>query len=243
MNSYAFDLTNRQSSRVLEQAARARSQVYLEPADAAEGVTLSGWLIEATSEVLVIHLAPEHSSDRKPICGQYYQAIISVHQNRYLASTSIVELEARQEGPVLIVSRPSTVQVLQRRKYERMRLGQSVPICLAWKDPDGGMHSTPAMGQIQDIHLEGMGMKLPLEVEPHLFIGEIVHVRFSLNARQPDFDVAATICHKHIDAKRAQVIVGLQFELDASSQARQFQKRLGEALNAAVSQNKPEAGH
>lgn len=242
MTGYAFDLNERQSNRVLEQAARARAQVYLEVSDAQEQGPLTGCITKA-NDVLTIQLDEESESQHRPICGQYYQVVMGIHHQRYMMVCSVVELEFRQSGAMLILARPKTVQVLQRRKFYRLQPGQMVPVYVTWKDSDGTMHSAPTLGQLQDIHPEGMGVKLPMELDQDLFIGEIVHIRFSINAREPDFEIVATICHKKVRKERNELFIGLQFELDHSEESQRFSQRLQQVLSVSIPFDRKKAGN
>ena len=65
MTGYAFDLNERQSNRVLEQAARAKAQVYLEVSNVQDQGPLTGYITQ-TNDVLIIQLDDEPQPQPPP---------------------------------------------------------------------------------------------------------------------------------------------------------------------------------
>jgi c-di-GMP-binding flagellar brake protein YcgR len=140
-------------------------------------------------------------------------------------------MQKQDDDLVLTFSRPQTVQIMQRRHFHRYTPGQSFPVFVSWQEIEGESSDikTPALGQVRDLSLQGMSIQVPENLDQHLFIGDTVYVRFSLNVRDPEYFTSATICHKDFNKDKLELVIGLQF-LDTEENG-EFQTRLRSVLN------------
>lgn len=228
MTSYSYELPAKQSSRVLEQAIRTRSPVWVETVNDPQPQSLTGSLVEADAEVVVLAVSSLSPMTKPPaLAGQYCQLMISVSDTRYLAMCDLVQSEDRPDGPAMVFSRPRHVQVLQRRQWVRRVLGRACPVTISWEDA-AGRPVTPTQGQMCDLSLHGLAMRVPEQLDRYLFIGDRVHVRFSLSACEEEYVTRASVSHKERDKGRSDLVVGVEFASEAQDQV--FQSRLAEAL-------------
>jgi len=230
MVGYAYDLGSRQADRVIEQAVRSRANVWAETIDQSQPRGISGYLISCNSEVITIQLNSTGLDSFTPITGQYYQILISLSETRYLTVSDLLEIQKKVDCVILVFSRPKNMQVLQRRKFHRHVPGQAFPVYLSWEENEelGKKAQTPALGQIKDLSMHGMCVRVPDHLDNHLFIGDMVYLRFSINVRDQELFTSATICHKEFFKDQAEMVLGLQFV--GNEQNDDFHTRLRTAL-------------
>ncbi|NLX06772.1 MAG: PilZ domain-containing protein [Phycisphaerae bacterium] len=223
MTGYSYELGEKQSSRVLEQAVRVHSPVWAEAIDHTHLQSASGKMLKAEETVVYLKVNSETPEMDHAMPGQYYQLVISLDDQRYLTVSDLVEVQTSTEGPVMVFSRPRSIQVLQRRRYVRSVPSQSYPVYLRSETEDRNQDK-PVLGQIRDISVSGMSIRLPGDADSNLFIGDVVQLRFSLSVREPEFVTRAAICHKQMDTEKAELVTGVEFVPE--SQDPNFQSRL-----------------
>lgn len=236
MAGYAYDLGPRQSDRIIEQSVQQRASVWAETIDQSQPRALSGFLLSCNPEILTLQVNTTGLDTYTPVAGQYYQLLITLDETRYLAVSDLLEVQKRVEGILLLFSRPKDLQVMQRRRFHRYIPGQAFSVHVSWQENPAlegeKKAATPALGQIKDLSFCGMSLRMPSHLNDHLFIGDMVYLRFSLNVREPEFFTAATVCHKELRKEPAELIMGLQFV--PAEQSPQFQSRLQAALTQEV---------
>ena len=228
MAGYAYDMGPRQSSRIIEQSIRQHACIWAEPIEDVQAQTVSGYFITANPDMIAFNLTTSTPDELMPVIGQYYQLLIHLGDMRYLAVADILDVQPQNDGLMLIFTRPKTIQVMQRRRYHRHIPSQSFPVYLSWQEiadeTENEIITTPVLGQINDISIDGMGIKLPENLNNHLFIGDTVYVRFSLNVRDPEYLTSAGVSHKELRRERSELLIGLQF-LDTEENG-EFRTRL-----------------
>jgi c-di-GMP-binding flagellar brake protein YcgR len=232
MAGYAYDLGPRQSTRIIEQSIRQHATIWAEPIEEMQSRTFSGYFITANPEMIAFNLATTNPEEIAPVIGQYYQLLINLGETRYLAVSDILDVQQQNDGLMLIFSRPKQLQVMQRRHFHRHVPTQSLPVYLSWQEVadenEKEIITTPVLGQIGDISIDGMAVRLPQNLDNHLFIGDTVYARFSLSVRDPEYLASASVSHKEPDRDRGELIIGLQF--NDTTENGEFKTRLRNAL-------------
>lgn len=234
MVSYSYELGEKQSARVLAQAVRMRSPVWAEAITQTTSRSLTGFLSHLDSQILQFDVQGDRATREETLPGQYYQMVINLSDSRYMTVADLIEVQESSSSQTLIFARPISLQVLQRRRLARWTPGKAQPVYMSWEGPDGQM-TAPSMGQLSDLSLGGLSVRLPDTVDGCLFIGERVSVRFSLSTRQAEFATWATVCHKHVDVDHNEVIVGMQFIPEEGEKGHDFEDRLRTALQQQLS--------
>ncbi len=234
MVGYAYDLGPRQSARIIEQSVRQRAAVWAETIEQSRPRAFSGNLFSSTPENLSLQLNLAGQDGFVPVPGQYYQILISLGETRYLTVSDLIETQKLPDGCLLVFTRPKNLQVMQRRHHHRHIPGQAFPVYISWKIGDNPekMTNTPALGQVQNLSLYGMSARLPGNLNDHLFIGDTVYLRFSLNVRDPEYFTTAAICHKELQKDQSELFIGLQFS--NSEENGNFTDRLRAALTQEI---------
>jgi c-di-GMP-binding flagellar brake protein YcgR len=227
MTGYAYDLGIRQSARVLEHAMRVQATVWAESIGQSEIRSFSGQISAVDKETVWVKISVKSPDLGDLVPGQYYQLVICLDENRYLTVCDLLESQGGEEGPVLVFSRPKSLQVMQRRRFARCSPGHAYPVQISWETTDEEVR-TPVLGQIHDLSLHGLSVRVPDAMDSHLYIGDTVYVRFTLTVREPEYFTAAVICHKELQQESSELTVGLQFVQDRENEA--FHTRLRSAL-------------
>jgi c-di-GMP-binding flagellar brake protein YcgR len=243
MTGYAYDLAQHKSSRIIEQAARLKAIIWAETLEQPQPRSFSGILVKTDTETLHLQLNQPTLDGTTPMVGQYYQLIISMNDTRYLTVCDLREIQTENSNTFLIFSRPQSLQIMQRRHFHRLTPSQSFPAYVSWQEPEGEGEETkkdniktPVLGQVRNLSSCGMSIQVSETLDMHLFIGDTVYVRFSLNVRDPEFFTSASICYKELHMEKSELIIGLQFT--NTEENGEFQTRLREALNQNIDMKK-----
>ncbi len=235
--AYAIDLSPRQCSRTLEQAARHQAIIVLEPRQWAEGESLTGRLQAIRAEappiagqMLAVMIEPAEnpaetqaaaqSGDRlkfaellSQLPGTYCDAIVQLGDNRYLFSTDVVnaEIPSDKNQPIFMhITKPETMQVAQRRRFWRFRPGQSAQVELHWGE--GGAGPRGAIGWMCNVSGDGLACRIDSRIGDQLWIGDQLSAEFSLAPGDPQrYVLDAVLCNKTPAGTPDQLILGLQF--------------------------------
>jgi len=208
---YAIELNPRQSQRVLEQAIRVKAPVLIEPRTLESMEGLKGTLQGGSAENLQVYFCEPSIPVGAFVPTSYCDARLFVGDNRYLFTTSVLELDTRGQPACLTLARPETIQVLQRRKFWRATLRESSEVSLHWSSSSG---EAEAVGALCNISPDGMACRLSRQDADAMFIGDPVRVRFALPFYDRTFDLTAVICNKTPGASSDSMLVGLQFVAD-----------------------------
>lgn len=234
MVQYAYLISTKQSNRIILQAAKMHVNCWVEPI-CSEGPALLGMCttIEDANDKTITLSSEQIPSEFHLVPTQYYQLIFSVADERYLAISDLQNHRKKDdsEKTYLIFTRPNTLQVMQRRRYHRIKPSVAIPVYISWKDQEelGESYKSPAFGQIIELSTHGMSIKTAQSLDNHIFIGDTIYIRFNLHPHEPTYFTPATICHKQLDEFKSELTVGVQFIL--SDKNTDFLKRLAEAIS------------
>ncbi len=230
MVNYAYDISPKQSARVIGHSVKLKSTIWVEPIEPTQfkkGLSTQIVSSDNTTITLLI-LRPDTEITFKS--GEYYHLIFSLGEERYLGVSDFQLSKEEGDKKYLIFTRPKTLQVMQRRKYRRVKPAVSIPVYISWEQNEQSTaHKTPAFGQVIEISTHGMSMKTSQTIDNYVFIGDTIYIRFNLSVHEPTYFTPATICHKRLNKEKSELILGLQFIL--SEENTDFLKRLSNALS------------
>ena len=155
------------------------------------------------------------------LVGTYCDATIHLGEHRYLFCSDVTWVERGapgERGVRLVLSRPATLQVVQRRRFRRLKVAKSAQIEMRWlsddKVPGGGV------GWLCNICAEGLACRIEQRVAEQLWIGEKLRVSFALEPGGAErFDLDAVLCNKIPAGTEGKIILGLQFLADAEHES------------------------
>lgn len=260
--NYSIDLNPRQSSRTLEQAIRHQALVMVEPRVWPEGEPIlcrfgspDAGVGDNQPRLTLIPVPPDppkEGEDTPPtvpflvpaevpaenwaeLLGTYCDACIILGEQRYIFSADVVGVErtsSPEEPARLHVSRPITIQVIQRRRFRRIELFHSTQVELTWtRENDQRMGGVAWLCNLSG---EGLACRTEERVADLLWIGDRVHMDFALTPGDPErFALEGTLCNKTPTGNSGKIVLGIQFltgdAYPASTQAAyQLRRRLAE---------------
>lgn len=261
--SYAIDLTPRQSSRILEQALRHKAGVTLEPRIFNEDEALSGQ-IEAIipsggaanspsavviamhstpiSDVTQIASAPVTIQELNLLVGTCCDAALRLGDAKYLFDGDVIRVQPAHEPPVIarvFLTRPETLQVMQRRRFSRFRPARSTQVELRWQKDAESLHGTIAW--LCNISPDGLACRVERRIGEQLWIGDRITAEFTVAPGELNhYVIESFLCSKTPGGTEDKMILGLQFVgepgFESSQQAteklrKHLQARLGTPAN------------
>jgi hypothetical protein len=262
--SYAIDLTARQSSRVIEQALRHKAAVILEPRIFNAEEALRGHL-EAVlppggsalrPAALVVALTTRCLTDvsdlPQPVTvtlqelnllvGTCCDGSLRLGDSRYLFDADVLRVEASHEPGMIArvyMTRPETLQVMQRRKFSRFRPARSTQVELRWQKDSDTMQG--AIAWLCNISPDGLACRLDRRIAEQLWIGDRLSAEFTLAPGERNhYVIEAILCSKTPAGTDDKMILGLQYvtgpgseeTLSAANALREhLQSRLGVAAH------------
>lgn len=237
--AYAIDLSKRQSARTIEQAIRHKARVVLEPRAWPDGQSVICRMEAAPNphphginknDLLVLHceLDPEREdaagqalltqrNNAATMLGTYCDVLVHLGEQCYLFSsdvTRVVAADATRRAVQIFVSRPDTIQVAQRRRFRRIQLAHSSKVQITWTDAED--RKQEAIAWLCNLSEDGLACRSEANVADLMFIGEQVHLCFTLTPGQSEpFRIDATMCNKAPAGTQGKMLLGMQFVVGA----------------------------
>jgi hypothetical protein len=202
---FSFELNDRQSARVIEQAIRTGAAMCIDPHHGNGGKALSGQLTESAGHSLTFRLVSRQAArDCGLIPGQYCQVQFSLNDAMYLISVHVLDLD--EEQACMRTSRPKKAQILDRRKFARSRLAARTPVMIRWLDGDRLVEAA-----LFNVAGGGIAFKVGREFADRILVGDVMEAVFELAGLPRRFPFRISICNKTVASDNASIIVGAQF--------------------------------
>ena len=232
-----MDLTPRQARRVLEQALRTQAELEIEPRTRPEDEPLSGRIVGQDGNLLRVDF--KQGAPRLPVSalvGAFCDVRLVLSGQLYLFSTCVVDVLDTQSPVRLLVAVPDTLQVANRRRFERRTISEFTQVRL-W--PQGS--KTPYICELCNISGDGLACRMVRgELEELLLVGDEVRVRFGMMHSGEIFELLSVVCNKSVTPDRTQLIVGVEFRMSPTDpQTMDGVRRLRTAL-CELATNAPE---
>lgn len=233
--SFAIDLNTRQSARTLAQAVRHQADVVLTPRVEAGPAWIGGRLLRqdlpeskpAHSIGLRIHITqvgepqepdpelppvPEPGAEDWP--GMYCDAVLRLGEHQYMFCADVLRIEPRdkppQVGSIVTLSRPTRIQVAQRRRFCRFQPARSSQIELRWLREDGS--DGVGVAWMCNISADGLACRTEQRIADQLLIGTEMRIEFRLAATDAaTLVMEAMLINKIPAGTESRTILGLQF--------------------------------
>ncbi|UCG33961.1 MAG: PilZ domain-containing protein [Phycisphaerales bacterium] len=215
--SFAIELNERQSNRILEQAMRRQAEVMLETKLGAENGPIIGEIAPGQAHTIGLKIKSDPGVLLDSLIGVFAEGYIQMGECRYLFSTHIIDVASDGRHGRMILARPQTLMVLQRRRFWRTQYAESSDVEISY---EAGPLTQTVIGALCNISPGGMAVRLKGTQADSLLIGETVRTRFELPNLNHVFKFDAVLCNKTPGAEGEAVLLGLQFaNLDRNEQA------------------------
>lgn len=229
----ALDLTPRQIARVLEQALRNRAKLEIEPRGGATPRLLDGVLEAREGNLLRVEVRPdENGPPLDSLIGSFCDVRMVLSKQLYLFSSCVIDVLDTAAPVRLTLAAPEDVQVANRRKFLRYRLGKTAQVRV-WPAADA---AEPFIGELYDVSRDGLACLLPKgEAHEALLLGDEVRLALNFQGAEPCFELAATVCNKMPAPEEGQWLLGVEFLQRA--ELKPALERLWTVLNALFTQS------
>lgn len=201
------EMTSKQARRVLEQAARSRAEIWLEPHEATDPATWRGHVTELTSSALHLDLIRAVQTELL-LVGACCEARLWIDAHVYVFSTWIQDV-SQEAPPALRLGLPEVMYVFNRRRHERTAVSIASQVHL-W--PAGA--ATAIVGLLTNISPGGASALFPdADAAAQLLIDDPVRLSFEIAGFEERFDLPAVVCSKSHTADRTSMNMGLEFQV------------------------------
>lgn len=231
----ALDLTQRQASRLLEQAIRTRARLNIEAQSHQVGSGFRGVLVAREGNVLTVELFPRvEGVPPISLIGSFCEVGSQMAGELFFFTSCVLDV-IEAGGPTrLLLSMPELIQVANRRRFERTNTTVASHVRLVQQN-----RPQAATGLMANISATGLAFTLGVtECEDPVLLGDDVRVQFELAGFDETFELPAVICNKHVSADRQRLLVGLEFAVkDDDLVARHTLARVHAMLNEMMSES------
>lgn len=226
-SAFAIDMNRTQSHRIIEHALRVRAEVSVWPCTQADERPVAGPLAGRTDAGLVIQAT--HDSAPLPLVSAYCEAGFRLDDARFMFSTHIIHVAQDENACRLEIALPDSIQVLQRRRYQRRELRGNATIKIA---PPNGAARGAIAAALLNIGPGGLACRCDRASADRFGIDAPVRVSFALREGNMAFEFDAHIRGKTSGAEPEHLILAVAFA--PNSEQREDIERLTEALYGPV---------
>lgn len=214
-------LDDRRTARLLELTGRQRAPILLSVCSLPDQEALKGHVVSVDSESIYVRLDEATGADRRALHTACCDVTLVLGRERFHFETAVLGVMA-EDGRILVeMIRPTQVGRLQRRRFERSDLHDSVAVHLRESD---GTSAWCCTGALLNVGRDGLACRVDRADADRLSIDNRLVTRFDLGSAEAPFTFVAAVRAKTPAGHADKIILGLQFEIDV--QARPMQDRL-----------------
>ena len=219
-------LDDRRTARLLELTGRQRAPILFSIASACEHERLTGHVVSVDSESIYVRLDDATEVDRRALPTACCEVTLVLGGERFHFETAILGVIAEDERILVELIRPTQVNRLQRRRFDRCDLHDSVAVHL--REPDG-TSAWCCTGTLLNVSPDGLACRVDMADADRLLVNDWLAIRFELVSADAPFAFIAAVRAKTPAGDADKIILGLQFKIGA--QARPMRDRLDRFLS------------
>lgn len=194
-----------EAMRILKDAVAAQCQVVIEFATA-PGRTVNGTLLSGDKQSLLVQVTGNPAFDWPRFAGTRCEARI-YHDRRYSAATEVADLPRWGETQGITLAHPTSLSVMDRRRFLRAKLAPSSKVELEWKHAGSERRQTVSLLNVSS---DGMACRVDEAMTAGLEKRDRLRVRFSLPGGNRQIELNARVTNL-TPASVGTSIMGLQF--------------------------------
>lgn len=231
MDDAGFQTNTIRTVRLLQTAASQHVVALLELRGDAERAPFDAEIIALTDAGL--RMRPRTACPNA-IIGVNCDAQVQINDVAYVFESHIVGIETEAGQPVLALSIPDQLTVLERRLKPRVRLARSADVHLRWGST---MEPQNAVAKLLNLSTTGIACQLDAALAAGVLIGDAADIALPLGDDEDWVHLPATVRNKMESSSPTAVIVGMEFnqeEIPAELIVR-LRQHVNETTDARVS--------
>lgn len=197
-----------QASNILHKAIAQQVHVQIEMDCDQQVVVVNGELSENEDAGMIIQLHDDSELNGKEFSQKDIRVFFEISGNRYVFELKVAPLNCDDDAAALIVEKPKTVCLVERRRTVRRRLRQPTVVHLACIESDGDWKGRATMLNASE---HGLACRIEKLDGNKLKPGQILNVEFHLGGESDSFKMKASIINMTGGGSEDQVILGMEF--------------------------------
>lgn len=226
-------LDDRRTARLLELTGRQRASILLSVPSIPDHEALKGHVVSVDSESIYVRVDDATEADRRALPTACCEVTLVLGGERFHFETAVLGVIVEDERILVEMIRPTQVGRLQRRRYDRCDLHESVAVHL--REPDG-TSAWCCTGTLLNVGRDGLACRVDLADADRLSINDRLVTRFDLASADAPFTFVAAVRAKTPAGDADKIILGLQFDIDVPTVPTQdrLDRFLGEVNHPAM---------
>lgn len=233
-----LELSSRQANRLLEQARRTGATLEIEPRGPGARTTLTAVLLELDPRVIRVRLAETTAEDGLiELTGSFCDGRVQIDDELYSFSACILDVADERHPLEMTLTRPSVIQLNNRRRFERTTVRSASPISLWFAG-----QAEPCKGEIISISPMGLACRTGDSVNDFVCVDDHLRVMLELAGFDEPFELPAVICNKALDVPGQRLVLGLAFDVAPDDDVHQHTLQRLHAVLTAITAKQRKGG-
>ncbi len=213
--TFAIELSNNQSRRILERACRAHQQLGLLPKSWSGSNPIRCQLVGSDDNALELQVPHLGRADFTSLLNTYCQIDLELNDGQYFFDSHILAARQREDAVCISLAWPESILVKQRRRSSRTALAKSSTVQLSCRQGD---RIETFQGQLYNLSEGGLAFKLPRSDAQQIEIGQTCCACFEVPEQDHCYKFQGAICRTGPSSEKDAVIMGMQFDPTAIDQ-------------------------
>ena len=207
--TFAIELSQEQSRRILEGACRTQHDIRLLPSTWSGGKPISCMMVHVEDDGLVLKVKCLDDADFKDLLNIYCHLDLDLEDGQYFFDTNIIAVRQNEDGIGLTLGWPDNILVKQRRRSSRHALAQSSAVQLSTQQGD---RLETFAGRLYNLSEEGLAFQLAKADAEKLTVGQTCCACFEVPEQEHTYRFEGVICRTLPSSSQNYTIIGIQFE-------------------------------
>ena len=207
--TFAIELSQEQSRRILERACRTQHDIRLLPSAWSGGKPINCRMVHLENDSLVLAVKCLDDADFKDLLNIYCHLDLDLEDGQYFFDANIIAVRHHDDGVGLTLGWPDNILVKQRRRFSRHALAQSSAVQLSTQQGD---QLETFEGQLYNLSEDGLAFQLAKSDADRLKLGQNCCACFEVPEQEHTYKFEGIICRTLPSSSQDCVIVAMQFE-------------------------------
>ncbi len=207
--NYAIELNSDQSERILKGACGIQQPVQVQPRAWPDGDALRGHLQHYDGDTVAAQVQPTQPCDPDRLLNTYCHVLLSRDDGDYFFDCHVVAARQNGGGVELILARPQTIAVTQRRQSGRSFPARASAVQIS-RQTDGDLHCCE--GRLYNLGEDGLACKLTKDHATPVALGQTWCLCFQIPDHDHVFKIDAAVRRILPSSSAQDVILGFEFD-------------------------------